>query len=174
MDQLGELRNVWHWFAAGQVGPEAVVGAARRACDAGVQYRAPSLVYLANLQPPQYGFVSEIFARVRAELQATAPVYAPVVQSSPQPHAAVSLPLPSESLKPWQRGGLSGGQRTDLKRAGWVCVLAGVFWMWALGLVAVVIGVLLNQNDDEQGGPMVLLGAFVCLLGLALGVEPLG
>lgn len=72
MDALAELRNVWHGFEAGSVGPEGVVAAARRACGSGVQRRAPSLAQLANLQPAQYGHVSALFVRVRSELQATA------------------------------------------------------------------------------------------------------
>ncbi|MBI4897385.1 MAG: hypothetical protein HY827_03355 [Actinobacteria bacterium] len=72
VDVMAELRDVWHKFAAGQMGPDGVVAAARRACGAGVQRRAPSLVHLANLQPTQYGHVSDLFARVRGELQASA------------------------------------------------------------------------------------------------------
>lgn len=69
---MTELRDVWHGFESGRVGPEGVVAAARRACGSGLQRRAPSLVQLANLQPTQHGYVSELFGRVRSELQAAA------------------------------------------------------------------------------------------------------
>ncbi len=87
---MAELRDAWHKFAAGQMGPDGVVAVARRACGAGVQLRAPSLVHLANLQPTQYGQVSDLFSRVRGELQTAAqtvqqPQYQPQAQSQPQP-----------------------------------------------------------------------------------------
>ena len=69
---MTELRDVWHGFESGRVGPEGVVAAARRACGSGLQRRSPSLVQLANLQPTQHGYVSELFGRVRSELQAAA------------------------------------------------------------------------------------------------------
>ena len=171
MDPLTELRSVWYGFYAGQVGPDAVVVAARRACSAGVHQRAPSLVQLASLRPEQFGYAGAIFERVRGELLATAPV----PQRNGQPVApAGAAAVVDGSLKPWQRGGLDKKQRRDLKLAGWVCVVAGLFWLWGLGVAAIVIGALLNINDDDHGGPMVLLAGFVILLGIALRIEPFG
>ena len=72
MDGLAELRDVWHRFASGQVGPDVVVGAAQRACTAGAHNSAPTLLELANVQPAQYAHVPQIFDRVRGELQAAA------------------------------------------------------------------------------------------------------
>lgn len=205
MDSLAELRDVWHRFAAGQIGPEAVVAAAQRACGAGIHRQAPSLAQLANLQPTQYGWVSEIFGRVRVELQnaaaqaapqrqaayaaggamavaqpagyaapvqsvavppVAAPAYAaPVGYPAPQAYAAPPLKQypPAAPGLPAGVHGISRKELKELRRTGWVCVIAG-FVVPLVSLVSVVNGMKLSKHGDSHGTAMTVAGAVLVTL----------